>query len=146
MRACCLLLLAMSFVVFANAQDWQDCKPEGSYSFTELKDSVHSMTTGGFYTGWHEKAFNRSGDLAALAILQTLNDTDMESPETLKRVLLVLRSAFACPHRCVNATGDRQPRVTLLLLEHLHSHAGRKMQSSIDETEKFVLQQARSGD
>lgn len=54
----------------------------------------------------------------------------------------MLRTAFACPHRCVSAIGDRQPRVTLLLLEHLHKSTRGKMQSNIDETKKFILQQA----
>jgi hypothetical protein len=143
------LLLVLAVVLsslLASGQDWQDCKPDGSSSFKKLKESVRRVATTSTYTGWDDKAFSRSGDLASLAVLQSLSEAEMASPETLKGVLVILRTAFACPHRCVNAIGDREPKVTLLLLEHLHSRAGRKARSSIDETKRFVLQQARSGD
>jgi hypothetical protein len=139
-----LLLPAILFAaLLASGQGWQDCKSDGSYSFKEVKDSVHRVTTSHIYTGWDEKAFNRSGDLASVAILQTLIDSEITSPETVKDVLAILRAAFACPHRCVGAIGDRQPRVALLLLEHLYKNTSGKMQSNIGETKKFVLEQTR---
>jgi hypothetical protein len=75
------------------------------------------------YTGWDEKTFNRPGDLVSVAILATLNDSEMTSPETVRDVLTILRAAFACPRRRVIAIGDREPpdidifggRETLLL-------------------------------
>lgn len=127
----------------ASVQDWQDCKPDGSYSFTELKQSVRRVVTTGAYTGWDDKMFSRSGDLASVAVLQNFNDTEMTSHETLEGVLLVLRTAFTCPHRCVNANGDQQSRVTLLLLDHLQKGASPATRSKIDETKKFVVEQAR---
>jgi hypothetical protein len=66
----------------------------------------------------------------------------MTSPETLKDVLLILHFAFECPHRCVLAIGDQQPRVTLLLLEHLQHTASQTLQSKIEETKRFILRQA----
>jgi hypothetical protein len=108
MKTCRLLLLAIPLMVLAaSAQDWQDCKSDGSYTFKEIKDSVYRVTTSGMYGGWDEKIFNRSGDLVSVAILQTLNDAEMTSPERLKDVLMMLRAAFACPHRCVSPIGDR---------------------------------------
>ena len=127
----------------ASVQDWQDCKPDGSYSCTDLKQSVRRVVITGTYTGWDDKMFSRSGDLASVAVLQNFNDTEMTSPEALEGVLLVLRTAFACPHRCVNANGDQQPRVTLLLLDHLRRGASPAMRSKIDETKKFVVEHAR---
>ena len=70
----------------------------------------------------------------------------MTSPETLEFVLWILREAFACPNRCVSVVGERQPRVALLLLEHMHKKTRGKMQSSIDETTKFILDQARAAE
>jgi hypothetical protein len=61
----------------------------------------------------------------------------------LKDVLTILRAAFACPRRCVSAIGDRQPRVTLLLLEHLRNSTRGTMQSDIDDTKTFILEQVR---
>ena len=94
-----------------SVQDWQDCKSDGSYSFTDLKQSVRRVVTTGEYWGWDDKVFSRSGDVASVAVLQDFSDKEMTAPESLEGVLLVLRTAFTCPHRCVNANGDQQPRV-----------------------------------
>jgi hypothetical protein len=126
-----------------SVQDWQDCKPDGSYSFTDLKQSVRRVVTTGEFWGWDDKVFSRSGDLASVAVLQNFSDKEMTAPEALEGVLLVLRTAFTCPQRCVNANGDQQPRITLLLLDHLRKVASPAMRSKIDEVEKFVAEQAR---
>jgi hypothetical protein len=126
-----------------SVQDWQDCKPNGSYSFTDLKQSVRRVVTSGGYFGWDDKMFSRSGDLASVAVLQNFSEKEMTAPEALEGVLLVLRTAFTCPHRCVNANGDEQPRVTLLLLDRLREVANPAMRSKIDDVEKFVVEQAR---
>lgn len=88
--------------------------------------------------------FNRSGDLVAVAVLKTLDDSEMASPEDAKTVLVILRSAFACPERCVKVTDDRRPRMSLLLLEHLNEVTKGKMQADIEQAKQFVLQQART--
>jgi hypothetical protein len=69
-----------------------------------------------------------------------LPDNQMNSRQTLGEVLLVLHEAFACPSRCVTAPSDRQPRITLLLLEHLQNKSSGKMQSEIEETKEFILE------
>ena len=130
----------------ASGQDWQHCKPDGSYSFEELKGRVRSARTIRGYSGWDEKAFSRAGDLTAVAILQTLDDAEMKSPEATNEVLLVLSLAFQCPHHCVLAIGDQQPRVTLLLLEHLQHTADRRMRRKVEETRRFILRQVSSSD
>jgi hypothetical protein len=125
----------------APAQDWQACKPEGDYSFNEVKAAVHRVTSSRMYSGWDEKTFNRSGDLVAVAVLRTLDDSEMASPESLKFVLLIVRVAFDCP-QCVKVTDDRRPRMTLLLLEHLNEITRGRMQTDIEEVKDFILQQA----
>jgi len=80
--------------------------------------------------------------LAAVAVLKTLDDSEMASPETAKWVLLVIRSAFACPQYCVKVTDDRRPRITLLLLEHLNEITRGKMRVDIEEVRQFLLHQA----
>jgi hypothetical protein len=72
-----------------SVQDWQDCKPDGSYSFTDLKQSVRRVVTTGAEFGWDDKVFSRSGDLASLAVLQNFSDKEMTAPEALEGVLLV---------------------------------------------------------
>jgi hypothetical protein len=139
-----LVFTAILFLTIpGSAQDWQHCKPEGSYSFVEVKDAVHRVTTTHAISGWDTKTFNRSGDLVPLAIAQSLSDTDMRTPETLEEVLFILREAYACPSRCVTSPEDRQPRIALLLLEHLHNNTSGKMQSRIDETKEFIMRQER---
>src|SRR6266571_1191035 len=108
----------------ASGQDWQDCKPDGDYSFKDVKAAVHRVTTTRMYSGWDEKTFNRSGDLVAVAVVHTLDDREMASPEGAKNVLVMLRAAFACPAYCVKVSDDRRPSVTLLLLEHLRDVTG----------------------
>lgn len=140
-----LLLQILILTISASAQDWQHCKPDGAYSFVELKDSVRRVTTSHLMTSWDEKTFNRSGDLASLAILQTLTDKEMISPTTLNEVLYIVREAFACPSRCIAAPSDRQPAMTLLLLEHLHNNTNGEARLKIDETRKVILQGVESG-
>jgi len=145
MKSGALVLLTVFIIaLLASGQDSQDCKPSSSYSFKQVKDAVHRVTTTHIYHGWDDKVFNRSGDLVSVAILQTLDDGEMMSSRTLGEVLSIIRSAFACTSRCVAAGSDRQPRVTLLLLEHLHNNTTGSAQSEIDETKEFVLQQAGS--
>jgi hypothetical protein len=126
----------------ATAHDWQACKPEGDYSFNDVKAAVHRVTSSRMYSGWDEKTFIRSGDLVAVAVLKTLDDSEMASPETAKFVLLIVRMAFYCPQNCVKVTDDRRPRMTLLLLEHLNEITGGTMQKDIEETKHFIQQQA----
>ena len=76
MKICHSLLAAVLLVALvASGQDWQDCKTDTSYSFKEVKGSVHRVTTSRMYTGGDEKTLVRSGDLVSVAILQTLNDS-----------------------------------------------------------------------
>lgn len=78
-----------------------------------------------------------------MAILQTLSDAEMASPNTLNDVLLMLQTAFECPKSCLDVTDDQQPRITLLLLEHLQHIASHQMRWKIEET-KLLLMKASS--
>ena len=142
MRVHFVFVCVASLALASRAQDWQACKPQGDYSFDDVKAAVRRVTSSRIYSGWDEKTFNRSGDLVAVAVLKTLDDGDMVTSEHAKDVLLILRSAFACPHRCVQVTDDRRPRITLLLLEHLNEITRGQMQADIKEVKEFVLEQA----
>jgi hypothetical protein len=147
MRPRLLLAPAVLFVtLFTSGQDWQHCQSDGAGSFQQVKDSVHGVTTMHGYSGWDEKSFSRFGDMTSVAVLQSLNDDEMTAPQTLKDVLLIIRSAFACPSRCVDVPDDRKPRITLLLLKELHNHTRGPSQLAVDDTTKFVLRQAQGTD
>ena len=135
----CVVLLTFA----ASAQDWQSCKPEGDYSFNEVKAAVYRVTSSGMWSGWDTKTFNRSGDLVAVAVLKTLDDTEMSSKDHAKEVLMMVRNAFACLQDCVKVTDDRHPRMTLLLLDHLNEITRGKIQGDIDEAKQYIVEQAR---
>jgi|SRR5215469_6396468 len=139
-----LLLVVVFEPLLVFGQDWQDCKPDGDFSFNEIKAAVRTVSTSHVYSGSDDKAFSRSGDLVAVAILQTLEDSAMASPEGAKNALVILHAAFGCPQRCVKAKDDRRPRVTLLLLDHLRQLAPREMEKDIAEAQKFILNQTRN--
>lgn len=142
MRGRYLFVCAVLLTFAASAQDWQNCKPEGDYSFNDVKAAVHRVTSSGMWLGWDTKTFNRSGDLVAVAVLKTLDDSEMASPEHARLILQIVREAFQCPQYCVKVTDDRRPRMTLLLLEHLNEITVGKMQAEIEEAKHFILPQA----
>jgi hypothetical protein len=147
MRPRLLIAPAILFVtLFTSGQDWQHCQSDGAGSFQQVKDSVHSVTTMHGYSGCDEKSFSRFGDMTSVAILQSLNDDEMTTPQTLKDVLLIVRFAFACPSRCVVVPDDRKPRITLLLLEELHHRTRGLSQLAVDDPKKFVVRQAQGPD
>jgi hypothetical protein len=141
MRRGYLFVFVVLLTFGASAQDWQACKPEGDYSFNDVKAAVQRVTSSRMYSGWDEKTFARSGDLVAVAVLKTLDDSEIASLENAKFVLLILRMAFYCPQNCVKVTDDRRPRMTLLLLEHLNEITHREITTEVEEARRFVLQQ-----
>ena len=145
MRSRSTFVFVVLLAIASPAQDWQHCKPTGDYSFNDLKAAVHRVTSLGGYSGWDEKIFNRLGDLTAVAVLKTLDDSEMTSTEGAKWVLMVVREAFACPQKCVQVADDRQPRISLLLLEHLNEITHGKMRADIEEVKQFILEQSGNG-
>ena len=141
------LLLALS-ILFAtpstSGQDWQHCQSDAAGSFQQVKDSVRQVTTMHGYSGLNEKSFSRFGDIVSVAILQSLNDDEMTTSETLRDVLLIIRLAFACPSRCTVVPDYREPRVTMLLLDQLRNHTPGPDQLAVNDTQTFVLHQVQS--
>jgi hypothetical protein len=133
----------LAILLAAISVSGQDSKPNEFESFPQVKESVRRITSQHIRTGWDEKAFNRSGDMVAIVIVKTIPESELTSPTTMKEVLGILHGAFACPSRCIAALGNQQPNVTMLLLEHLHSRTSGPLQSEIDETRDFIVQQTR---
>jgi len=114
--------------------------------FSQLKESVRRTITQQFYTGWDEKAFNRSGDIVSVAVVKTLSEDELVTPSNVKAILGILHAAFACPSRCIAVSDNRKPNVTVLLLEHLRSHTSGSLQSEVDETKEFIVRQSHSAE
>lgn len=129
-----------------SGQDWQHCQSEAAGSFQQVKEAVHRVMSMHVLTGFDEKSFGRFGDMTSVAVLQSLNEDEMTNPQTLRYVLVIIHSAFGCPSRCVVVADDRKPRVTLLLLNRLHDHTRGPSRLAVNETKKFVIQQANGTD
>jgi len=121
----------------------QDRSVDEGPPFTNVKSSVQSVLTTHLYTGWDQKIWNRSGDMVAIAIVETIPDEQITSPATVNEVLLILHAAWACPSRCIMSPSNRQPTETISLLDHLHANTTGPIQSEIDSTRVFVLEQAQ---
>jgi hypothetical protein len=137
-------LLRVSFLVFlfgAITASGQDAKPDDFAHFDQVKDAVRHMILEMTDSGWDLKILRRSGDLVAITIVKTIPESELSSSTKLKGILAVLHVAFGCPSRCVESPGNRQPSVTMLLLEHLRNHAQATSQSEIDKTIEFIAQQ-----
>lgn len=50
MRGHCLLILVFLGTLAATAQDWQACRPQGDYSFNDVKAAVHRVTSSHLYS------------------------------------------------------------------------------------------------
>ena len=87
-----LLIVCGSIVAWC-----QDCRVDGAASFTDVRSAVLRFTTEHMYSGWDAKIWNRSGDMAAVAIVKTIPDAQMTSPNTLRDVLFILHEAWARP-------------------------------------------------
>jgi hypothetical protein len=109
-----------------------------------LTERARRVIESGAYTGWDEKAFERAGDLGSVAIVRALPKDSPMSPMQIRSVLLLVSTSFECLDVCVQSADDKEPKVTLLLLEHLREHESPDAQSDIEieEVQTFVMRQA----
>jgi len=68
--------------------------------------------------GVSEKQNERLGDRAAIATLKLFDEADLTRPETIRKLLPVLRESFSYP-QLISIAEDRRPAVTLFLLHYL---------------------------
>jgi hypothetical protein len=134
------LLILLGYIVGCG----QDQRANDGPSFTDIKNSVQRLLTTHLYWSTDEKIWNRSGDMVAIAIVETLPDEQITSPATVKELLSILHEAWACPNRCIMSPSNRQPTETISLLDHLHANTTGPIQSEIDNTRTFVLEQAQA--
>jgi len=121
----------------------ETCKITEDFSpFNDVRDSVQRVIQKGIMTGWDDKRLSRSGDMSALAIVKAIPDKELVSPDKVPLVLDVLRTSFACLSRCVESCSDRQPRITLLLLDHLRDNSSGDLRMQVEEMRKYILQQS----
>lgn len=131
----------------ATSNFQQHCASFTSSSFSNVSsaiDSVMSQPKGLLVNdSFAEKAIERSGDSSAVAIAKQVPDADLAVPYKMTRVLYILRSAFEYPD-VIQACSDMQPRVTLLLLEHLKLLQKGEFESEIEKTKSLIMTSAAS--
>lgn len=138
---CRVCLVLLRIVLCSPAASCQSQSVDDFSSFANASSAVHRFTSEHRFTGWDTRTWNRSGDVAAIAIVRTIPDKQILSPQTLKEVLIILRESWAWPSTCFSSVSNRESHITLLLLENLHASTSGQAQSEIDKTTEFVMKQ-----
>jgi hypothetical protein len=131
-RAFCLLLIMfISAVPYFAATDEDD-----PYSVRAVKELLKQPV--GFSSGFSEKQVQRLGDRLSIALLKIYSEEELTNPESIKRYLPLVQDAFRFP-KLVPLSEDRQPRVTLVLLEFLLSRTrDENLKKQISTTERII--------
>src|SRR6266550_2871023 len=97
-----------------------------SASFKNVEETVSKLLSVPVYTASDEKLLNEAGDGAALAITRIVGEQEMNSPETGRRILLILHLAFEVPQSIIERN-NKTPKAALRLLDQLeHTDYGRQ--------------------
>lgn len=105
-----LVLLLLSVAALAShAPIAQNQSQAESASFKNVEETVSRLLLVPVYTASDETLLNDAGDEAARAITRVVSEQEMNSPETGRRILLILHLAFEAPqfhHRPEQQNGD----------------------------------------
>jgi hypothetical protein len=138
-------VLVLAFVVLSIGVHGQDCKSDDFAPFSDVKGAVSRLLSFPGYTGFDEKTLNRSGDLAAAAIIGSISTAEMDSPEKIRQILLILRMSFEAP-QVIAACDNRRPTATMILLDRLQgSKDAAQFQTEIENTMAEVQHNASIG-
>ena len=107
------LMHSLSHAVFGQGQPHQE-----SASLKNVKDTVSRLLSEPVYTAADEWLLSQAGDSAALAITKIVADQEMDSPETGRRILLILHLAFEAPQSIIDRK-NKTPTAALRLLDQL---------------------------
>ena len=104
---------SLGHAAFAQAQPHEE-----SASFKNVTETVSRLFSEPVYTAADERLLNEAGDSAAIAITKIVSDQEMNSPETGRRILLILHLAFEAPQSIIGRN-NKAPNVVLGLLDQL---------------------------
>jgi hypothetical protein len=122
-RSVLLAVLPIFFVAATTRSLCQAALAQGqpneeSASFKNVKETVSRLLLEPVYTSADERLLNEAGDGAAVAITRIVSDQEMKSPETGRRILLILHLAFEAPQSIIGQN-NKTPNVALRLLDQL---------------------------
>jgi hypothetical protein len=104
---------SLSLEAFAQSQPQDE-----SASFKNVKETVSRLLSEPVYTAADERLLNKSGDAAAQAVTGIVSEQEMNSPETGRRILLILHLAFEAPQSIIHRK-NKTPTAALRLLDQL---------------------------
>jgi hypothetical protein len=123
-----LALFAFSGVVWCQS---------GSSGAEEM---IRQQISGGIIFGFAMKQESGMGDGAAAVISKIIGDKSLSTAE-VERILAIIRTSFGRPAALTNVS-DREPRATLVLLDHLDASTGdASLRARIVGERQFVLDQ-----
>jgi hypothetical protein len=122
----------------------QNCSQDEFASFPRVKAAVSRILSSPAYTGSDEKILNRSGDLAAMAIIRTLAVQELTSPEKGRQILVILHMAFEAPS-LIEGCDNRTPTAALLLLDQLQRTELGQSPNAIDNVRGEIQHNASTG-
>jgi hypothetical protein len=97
-----------------------------SASFKSVEETVSKLLSVPVYTASDEKLLNEAGDGAALAVTRIVSEQEMNSPDTGRRVLIILHLAFEATQSIIERN-NKTPTAALRLLDQLeHTDYGRQ--------------------
>lgn len=132
LATCCTLLVLLTSAGEARAQEKTDI-----YSTATVRGWLQSHAQG-FSASFIEKRVPRLGDRAAISLLKVLKDEEVTDPAKVKLFLPLMHAAFDSPNS-ITLPEDRQPQVTLLLLNYLKQEVGDlKLKKEIDLVISFI--------
>lgn len=104
----------------------RDRAQKESAAFKKVEETVSKLLSVPVYTASDEKLLNETGDGAAFAVTRIVSEQDMNTPETGRRVLLILHLAFEAPQAIIEGS-NKTPTAALRLLDRLeHTDYGRQ--------------------
>jgi L-2-hydroxyglutarate oxidase LhgO len=127
-----LVILCIHLVLCqSNAQNGND-----DYSISVVKNLMQQSPH--LATGFSEKQSDRLGDRVSIALLKILDDKDLRDPQTIKKILPLIRGAFIAP-RAISIPEGRKPKVTFFLLRYLKENAqNQNLKNEIAEVMDFI--------
>jgi hypothetical protein len=96
----------------------QSTAQKDSPAFKKVERTVQQLLAVPVYTAGDEGFLNTAGDSAAIAITKAVSEKDMESPETGRRIVLILHLAFEAPQSIIEPS-NRSAITALHLLGQL---------------------------
>jgi hypothetical protein len=121
-----LLIAALTHSLSLAAIAQNQAQKESAPFKNVVEETVSKLLSVPVYTASDEKLLNEAGDRAALAITRIVSEQEMNSPETGRRILLILHLAFEAPQSIIERN-NKTPKAALRLLDQLeHTDYGRQ--------------------